>query len=532
MNYLKSFGLTLLLGFLYFYFLLPPINPTSLSFWVFIIFLLIVFATTAFSLNTVTIITKQPFDLRLLKLGKGPLIFLGTIVFIIVGIIIVNIIMSPLFIADAYANRIKIDEDNIFADDIKPLNYRKLPVIDKNSSMRLGDRVMGRLPDLVSQFDVSKLYTQINYQDEIVRVTPLEYSDIFKYFNNRQQGTAGYIKVNSVNGEAELVRLDEGMKYMNSAILNSRLDRKLRFSYPTKIFAGTYFELDDESNPYWIVPTIKYYGVSIRPDIEGVVILDPITGDSNYYDVKDVPEWVDHVYPSQLIIEQTDDWGRYKNGFWNSIFGQRNVTKTTRGYNYTIIDDDVYLYTGITSVIGDESILGFILTNLRTKETNFYSAPGAEEYSARASAQGQVQHMNYVATFPLLVNLNDQPTYFLSLKDQAGLVKMYALVDVADYQRVVVTDIAEGLEQAIFNYVGEQLDELNIVNREITIREIHQVLIDGNTIYFLVDQNNNKYRLSIRVDDEIIPFLKVNDQIEVGFYETENELIEILTIKK
>jgi hypothetical protein len=179
---------------------------------------------------------------------------------------------------------------------------------------------------------------------------------------------------------------------------------------------------------------MKYVGIGLIRDVDGVVILDPITGKSNYYDVKDVPTWVDHVYDASLIIEQADDWGKYSNGFWNSIFGQKDVVATTEGYNYLAMKDDIYLYTGITSVLADESNLGFILTNLRTKETKFYSVPGAEEFSAMASAEGQVQQMKYNASFPLLINLNNKPTYLMSLKDNAGLVKMYAFVDVADYQ--------------------------------------------------------------------------------------------------
>ncbi len=533
MRYLKSLIITLVVAAIYFYFLLPPINPTCLSFWFFIIFLLIVFAVSAFSFNTITLITNaNTLDFRHIKIDRGPMVFVIAIFVILGGIIITNVVLSPLFIPNAFATRIYIDQDNVFHKDIAPVDYTKLPVIDKASSMRLGDRVMGQLPELVSQFDVSSLYTQINHQGEIVRVTPLEYSDFFKYLNNRHEGTAGYIKVNSVTGETELVRLENGMKYMNSAILNQKLDRKLRFSYPTKIFGGKYFELDTEGNPIWVVPTIQYAGVNLRPAVEGVIILDPVTGDSDFYNVAEAPKWIDHVYPSQLIIEKTDDWGRYKGGFWNSLFGQRNVVRTTRGYNYTIIDDDVYLYTGITSVIGDESNLGFILTNLRTGNTNFYTAPGAEEYSARASAEGQVQHMNYQATFPLLVNVKNQPTYFLSLKDQAGLVKMYALVDVRDYQKVVVTDITEGVAQAFLNYIGDQIDDASLIQQKITIAEIATASIGGNSYYFITDKSGERFYVSIRVNQDLLPFLKPNDEINIGFYETDKTIIEILTIKE
>ena len=313
---------------------------------------------------------------------------------------------------------------------------------------------MGQMSELVSQFYVSDLYTQINYNNEIVRVTPIEYNGFIKWLNNKKKGTRGYIKVNSVTGEANLIKLDNGMKYMPSAYFFKDLYRALRFKYPTTIFGNASFEIDNKGKPYWVVPTIKYTAIGLKEEINGVVLLDPVDGKTVKYDVKDVPSWIDQVFSANLIIEQINDWGMFKKGFFNSLFSQNGVVQTTEGYNYLIKDDDVYMYTGITSVSTDESNIGFVLTNLRTKETNFYQVPGAEEYSAMASAEGQVQQMHYVSSFPLLINLNNRPTYLLSLKDNAGLVKMYAFVDVVDYQKVVVTDSTLGIDVAANNYLN------------------------------------------------------------------------------
>ena len=311
-----------------------------------------------------------------------------------------------------------------------------------------------------------------------------------------------------------------------------KLERKLRFNYPTEIFDEVNFEIDNEGNPYWIVPTVSYKGVGVKKEITGVIILDPITGKSKKYDVKDVPTWVDHVYKADLIIEQVDDWGQYQDGYLNSLFGQKGVVMTTRGYNYTVMNDDVYLYTGITSVANDESNLGFILCNMRTKETNFYTAPGAEEYSAMSSAEGQVQQMKYTASFPLLINLNNKPTYLLSLKDAAGLVKMYAFVDVADYQKVVVSDSSLGIETAANKYlstIGTEYDSNTLITKDITISKINMALISGNSYYYIVDTNGQKYRAIISASNNILPFLSVNDKINIS-YAKEEEVIEILKI--
>ncbi len=521
--------ITLVLSFLLFYIFLPPINPTCVEFWVFLLFIVVIFMMSSVlkTFDFIKIISSRP---NFKSIGIVPIIIFAF--FILIPLL--NFFLSPVFRSNAYSNRIKINEKNEFVSDIKEVNFNSIPLLDKDSSEKLGDRVMGQMPELVSQFYVSDIYTQINYNDEIIRVTPLEYDGIFKFFANKKDGVKGYITVNSVNGKANLTKLDKGMKYMPSAFFSKNLYIHLRFNYPTEIFDTETFELDNEGNPYWIIPTIKYEGIGIKKEITGVVILDPITGKSKKYGIKDVPTWVDHVYSADLIIEQVDDWGKYKNGFLNSIFGQKNVVETTRGYNYTVMNDDVYLYTGITSAASDESNIGFILTNMRTKETHLYKVPGAEEYSAMSSAEGQVQQMNYKASFPLLINLNNRPTYLLSLKDNAGLVKMYAFVDVADYQKVVVTDSSKGIEVAAKNYLNEVDLESNkdneLKSKEITITKIKEAVIDGTTYYYITDNNNEKYKASIKIDKEKLPFIEVGNKITIE-YSNDSNVIEIENIK-
>ena len=520
---------SLILGGIFYYFLLPPINIQSLFFWFFIGFILIMFMLT-YLIAGITIKGEfkgnlKPFEICTIVLGL-----------IILGIIMIDIILSPLFNSKGYSKRIKIDDNGEFTKDVAPVDFNSIPLLDKDSSQKLGDRVMGQMPEMVSQFYVSDLYTQINYDGEIVRVTPLEYNGFFKYLNNHKKGITGYITVNSVNGAAKLVKLDKGMKYMPSAIFNEDLDRHLRFKYPFAIFGDETFEVDNNGNPYWIVPTIKYSGVGLKKEINGVIILDPITGKSKKYKVKDVPSWVDHVYSASLIIDQVDDWGEYKTGFLNSIFGQKNVVMTTDGYNYTVIDDDVYLYTGITSVAADESNIGFIMTNMRTKKTSYYAVPGAEEYSAMASAEGQVQEKKYLATFPLLINLNNKPTYLISLKDNAGLVKKYAFVDVENYQKVVVSDVAKGIKAASENYLNEIAEDEDISikdfkSKTITISKINTAIIDNATYYFIVDNELKKYKVSIKTNDSILPFLEEGDTITVSYIK-EKEVTSITKIER
>ena len=523
--------ITLVIAFLIFYIFLPPLNIRTMEFWMYIIFIYIVYLLLSISSFFGYAAIKG--DIKSIKLSKTYKIMIGVVPGLLLLILVVNIILSPMFCSGSYASRIEIVEGKKFEEEVKEVDFNKVPLLDKESTKKIGDRVMGEMTDLVSQFTVSDLYTQINYNNNIVRVTPLEYDGMIKYFTNRGKGITGYIIVDSVTGKAELVRLEKGMKYMPSAMFSENLYRKLRFDYPTEIFGDENFELDNEGNPYWVVPTIKYTGVGIKKEINGIVLMNPINGSTKRYKINEIPKWVDQVYSADLIIEQINDWGMYKNGFFNSIFSQNGVVQTTEGYNYLVKDDDVYMYTGITSVSTDESNIGFVLTNMRTKETNFYAVPGAEEYSAMASAEGQVQQMKYTSSFPLLINLNNRPTYLLSLKDNAGLVKMYAFVDVTDYQKVVVTDSTLGIEVASNNYLNNANLGSNGVannNKDIIIKTINSAIIDGNTYYYLTDMEDKKYKVSIKINNSLLPFLKVGDSVNIS-YNKDSSVIDIVSIK-
>ena len=523
--------ITLLFGAIMYYFTLPAINLNNIGFYFYLAFLVFIYCL----LDSMTTANNK----TLFKNGK--LInydYPKSLTYSIIGIfavfiiiICVNIVCSPMFNAKSYQSRISVDEDGDFALDIKEVDFNQLPLLDKASSRVLGDRVMGQMSELVSQYKVSELYTQINYNNSILRVTPLEYADGIKWLTNRKNGIVGYITVDSVNGEANLVRLEKGMKYSSSALFNEKLERKLRFDYPTTNFGNISFEIDNEGNPYYIITTLKYTAVGLRAMVSGVIIFDPITGESQKYKNDDIPSWVDIAYSADLIIEQVDDWGTYKNGFLNSIFGQKNVVNTTDGYNYLAMNDDIYLYTGITSVVSDESNLGFILTNMRTGKTTYYSVPGAEEYSAMSSAEGQVQDMGYKSTFPLLINLNGKPTYLVSLKDSSGLVKMYGFIDVKDYQKVVVTDSAKGIIVAKDNYlqsIKKEIQDEELIIEDIKIDSIKTAIINGYTNYYITSKNKN-YKISISLSDKL-PLKTLGDTIKIGYYETEDDIIEVVKV--
>ncbi len=537
-RHLISSLVTLLVGAVNFYFTLPALNIHSSGLLGFIIFQCVVYGVTYLITGGIRpkVMQMPGKDVKISAFPMTVKVLLGIIAACILVMIVGNLWGARIFNAKRYRELLTVEEGD-FNADVSEITFDHIPRLDLESAKKLGDRKMGELSDMVSQFSVMDNYTQINYQGRPVRVTPLAYVDVFKWFSNMEEGIPGYLMIDMVTQKVELVRLEEGMKYSTVEYFGRFLDRHLRFQYPTKIFADETFEVNEEGIPYWICPTYQYtIGLYGGRDIEGAVLVNAITGESTYYPVEEIPAWVDRVYNAELIIEQYDYYGTLVNGFWNSVFAQKDCRVTTDGYNYMAQGDDVYMYTGVTSVAADESNIGFILSNQRTKETKFYAVAGAEEYSAMASAQGQVQEMRYTATFPLLLNVAEEPTYFMALKDASNLVKMYAMVNVQQYQIVVAADTVEECEQmyvaklAEKGLIEETPETTNRTSVTGTIATIRSAVVGGNTCYYYqLADGAQVYSLSVATDERAV-ILNVGDAVTFE-YEKENESLQIIPVE-
>lgn len=526
----------LLIGFIYYYITLPAINFHSKGFWAFIIIGLlgISFFITLSSADSENIKNKMKYGGKLNLNNSFPKIAFSITAIVVVIFIVGYILSSPIVNAGKYQKILTVEEGN-FNEDIDEISYTDIPVLDKESAIRLGSRKMGSIVEYVSQFEVANNYTQVNYQETPVRVTPLVYGSLFKWISNMGDGIPAYIRINMTNQQVELVNLDQGMKYTESDHFGRNIYRYLRFRYPTYIFGNINFEIDDEGIPHWICPVKDYtIGLFGGETIGNVVVVNAVTGEHEDYEVGEIPQWIDRVFSADLLIGHYDYHGTLKHGFLNSIFSQRDSLQTTAGYNYLALDDDVWVYTGSTSVGGDDSNVGFVLMNQRTQETKYYSIPGAEEFSAMDSAEGKVQHLGYNATFPLFLNISGEPTYFLALKDAAGLVKSYAMVNVKQYQVVSIGDSILECEQ---NYI-ELLKSNNITSidassfPEVTgiIENISEVVVEGDTHYYIVLKNDEAI-YDVLVSDYInIVKYKENDKITFNYIEGK-DLSTVLDIK-
>ena len=533
-----SILLTLLFGGVGYYVSLPPLHIKSSEFWGFLIYLTVVFLVCFFFSGVKKALKNRYYTpknrrIKMPKTKKGKIIVLSSFVVVLGVFLAIFISSSQMCNAKDYKNLLKVEERD-FNEDIAEISLSQIPVVDRDTATRLGSRKIGEVVELVSQFNVSDFYTQINYKSAPTRVSPLDYADIIKWISNRSEGIPYYVKIDMATQDTELVKLEKGMKYTPGEFFSRDLMRHVRFSYPTKMFESVTFEIDDNGHPYW---NVSYYDYTIGflggRDITGIIMVDAVTGEMKNYPVAEVPQWVDTVYDSEMLIEQADLWGAYTNGFWNSVFGQKNVVQTTAGYNYIALDDDVWMYTGITSVVDDASNIGFLLVNLRTKEARQYTMNGAEEYSAMESAEGMIQEKSYIATFPILVNIADTPSYFISLKDNAGLVKAYSFVSVTDYQIVGVADTIAGANEEyrrLLKDIGgvkeEEKTEPVTTEVNITVEAVSSAVVDGNTVYYIKATDGKIYTVGIGVSSNL-PFIKAGDVIKASV-NTENNAIKTI----
>ena len=513
---------------IYYYITLPAINIHSADFWSFIIIL--------FAIVPVVFIVRRKMNLEEVKESKGLKFLIGIVVALVVVYIGGSILSSPIVNAKKYQSLLKVEEGE-FTKDIEELSFNQIPILDKNSAVLLGNRKMGSIADMVSQFEVDNIYSQINLQGKPVRVSPLRYASGIKWLTNQKNGIPGYIYIDMTTQTTELIRLEEGIKYSESEYFNRNIHRHLRFKYPTYIFNELSFEVDEEGVPYYIAPVKKFnIGLFGGVTIGKVVLCNAITGETTEYDVADVPTWVDRVYSADLLVQLYDYYGTLKNGFINTILGQKGMIQTTEGYNYLAIEDDIWVYTGVTSVTSDQSNVGFVLMNQRTMETKFYKIEGATETSAMSSAEGQVQNLGYISTFPLLLNVSGEPTYFVALKDGAGLVKKYGMINVQKYQLVAIGDTVsaciESYNDLLLNngVTEEEKDEREIQTITGKISKIAEGVVEGNSHYYLmIEGNNTIFDVLVSANIDIIRY-EVGQEITLEY--KAGEIIQNVTAIK
>lgn len=532
------------------YIMLFPYNIQSPTTWGLVIGIILLFTildwifTSSVKLKSVDAAMGQPVSFNIdsdVNFKQG---FRKYFIFAAIGLgaiaVIVYAYSSTIFHAKTYANIAGATiETRTFTEDILPSeNIENISLMDTESAQILGSRALGTLSDLVSQFEISEVYTQINLNGAPKKVTPLEYADLFKFFANMSSGIPGYISVDPVKNTSEYVKLDKPIYYAESAYFDKDLMRKLRFDFRWAMFGNVYFEIAEDGTPYYVAPVLKHtIGLFGGEDVQGAVTLNACTGESTYYDRKDIPTWIDIVFDGAMLTQRYDWYGLLSGGFLNSVFANKDCKKVTSDFGYKMFDDDVWVFTGVTSLASDQSNIGFVLMNSRTAEIRYYAIPGAEEYSVMRSAEGEVQHLNYRASFPSVVNIDGQPTYIMVLKDKGSLVKQYALIHVERYN-IVVTATTQ--KEAISKYraalagngigasPGEFVDPNSVTMR---IDDIKFLTIEGNSWAYLIGSDGQLYKMPVSQDETVI-LLKPGDSIELSVTQETQGVNSILNFKR
>jgi len=514
-------------GFYYAYF--PAINIHLEIFWT---TLIVVFLSLAIILGA-----KSSISQMVGRLSKKPSIkefswfakLCSVLVIVCVGVLIVGSALgATLFRSRAYANLLPVDKRE-FTEDIEQSDQvTDIALMDTESARIFGNRKIGSLSDVVSQYEIEADYTQISIKGQPMKVSGLKYASFFKWWNNRNSGVPGYVQVNPVNSEAKYVKLTKPMKYVPSAYFNYNLQRHVQLTYPTKIISGYKFEVDDDGNPYYICPTMTArVGLFGGIDVNGVIICDPIDGECKYYAIGDCPSWVDSVYDGHLLTKKYNWHGMLSGGYVNSIIGQKGCKQATDDFGYKIIGDDVWVYTGVTSANGDQSNIGFVMMNQRTSEARYYQVSGAEEHSAMSAAEGEVQEKGYKASFPSLINVSGTPTYIMVLKDAGGLVKLYAMVNVEQYNIVATatsqTKVFEEYKTLLASDGKLETEENDLKEDTITVQSVEYIDSDDGTMVYIKDTNHQVYKQAFKEDESLIR-ISAGDVLHVKYQPMDNEI--------
>lgn len=550
---------TVIGGAVTYYFMLPALNFKSTDTYLFIGIVAAIFVVLLFVLSGAF---RSPEYVEYVKKKSIPSIAIIVVLLVIVGVGMA--ISSVFFRAKTYSKIIEVDESKSFASDIQDADFSSVPVLDNAAASVLANRTLGDLAAIgkVSQFEVSNQFTQINYKNNPVKLTTLAYGDVFKWLKNTGTGLPGYVVVNMVTQKAELVTLPEGgyIRYSTNEHFGKYLMRHVRFAHPTYIFDTPRFEIDEEGNPFWLCPVLdKTIGLFGGTDVKAVVIVDAVSGEMQEYSVDEIRnsaelQWIDGIYSETLLVEQFNYFGKYQKGFINSFLGQDGVRMATQGTNFLAQGDDVYMYTGVTSAGNDQAIIGFVLINMRTKEASFYDISGATENSAQISAQGAVQDYNYVATFPILLNISGQPTYFMTLKDSGDLVKRYAMVNVQNYQVVVTGEKISECTEAYVKSLKQNNININVdidkiedatenpgdetpapetetITAEGVVTDIRTAVMGGDSVYFIELDDSGVYYSIKASDAENVVIMNVGDSVTVVYEKAEGKIIKAAEVK-
>lgn len=572
-----SLIVTVIGGAIAYYFMLPALNLKSLDFYYFVAVVIAIYIGMIFLTSKAFV---KPEYITYVKKQSIVPVAIGLVFAVILGVGYLT--SAALFRAKDYSEIIEVETESFGENDNSITNitsladFSSVPMIDKDVALNLANKTLGDLSEWVSQFVIDDAYsTQINYQGNPYRIFPLKYGDVFKWIKNTRDGIPAYLAVNMYTQEAKAVVLKDmelsNIQVSTGEYFNEKLDRVLRFNFPTYMFGTPSLEIDENGHPWWVCERVdKTVGLLGGTDVVGMVLIDACDKNNvKYYSLEQIRtdesiQWIDQIYSDELLVEQYNYYGKYSGGFINGYIGQSGVVSTTVGNNYIASGDDVWLYTGVTSVTNDDSIVGFAIINQRTKEAVFQKISGTTENGAQTSAEGIVSDKGWKATFPVLLNLDGEATYFMALKD-SNVVKSYAMVSVERVQDAVRSedDANPDLEACLKAYVNKTKSSINrVLNISYdavlpdaiaggassgtensdkptelktvsgVITDIRSAVVNGNSVYYIaLDGNKTYYSISASEDDSVV-ILNTGDKVKISYKSAEGNILNAKSVER
>lgn len=359
-------------------------------------------------------------------------------------------------------------------------------------------------------------------------IAPVEFSGFFKWIQG--DTTPGYFTVSATDSSANPKFIKSEMAYTPSSFLNKDIYRQIRMQYPDYIFYGdVQLEIDDDGKPFYI----RTYGefISARNGFNplGIVMVDPLTGAAKQYKLKDVPAFIDGAVSPETVSLHNSYFGKYVNGYWNSLFGKSDVKlpsdEGTEANVSPIFDEkgDMYYFTDFTSPKeGVDSMLGYSLTNSRTGEATYYTGNLEESYM---DSQGALQiiekkfiEKKWYGKMPILYNFYGEASWLTPVLDTNGFLQNYFIVSAANPEIAVYAstpnDALKQYKTALQRGSGSvegssSAEEVQLTGKVVRVYKervgestnVSFLLEDGKN--FIASTENNPLAIYLQEDDEV-----------------------------
>lgn len=440
-DFFLKFLLLLCIEIAFAFFFTPAFSPFSFKFWFLVVLPIILWLWSI-----------CPSKTKLYKITSTLLILLVTFL-IFFGFIF---LLSSGTSSEVHSQIAKIHNDGDFDDSVIEITSpTDIPLVDKEYAITLASNLINSNQQYFETYRLGTECNLIYYKESYYRILPLEYIDPLNL-----GGVPGYILVNVYSGETSFIKLENNnaIKYSPASILDKDLSRYIRFKYPTELFGDENFEIDDNGHPYYIVPTLRIKSVLFGGHyVYGALVVDAVTGDIQKYTTLDsIPKWVENVYDIERLMTEAKWHLDYDAGPSNFIMRSAENTPTTRYHlnsEYYMFgkDGEIYVYTEITLGPSYMNNIAFLLGNLRSGVLTYYSDYGISGYNAQIATQTLYPENQYVPSRVLLLNIEGNSVYYLTLKNHLEHPEQYAFVN--KYKEPFVFWVAgETIDEALRNY--------------------------------------------------------------------------------